>query len=299
MAPLVSIVITTYNYAEYLARCVDSVLDQTYQNIEVIIVNDGSTDNTDQIVDRYHKSGMIRYIKQQNAGQTIAKNNGLRECTGEFIAFLDADDYWMRDKLEKQLAVFAGDEKLGVVYTRAKWIDKNDKPTIINDLKTHSGWVTNHFVFDNFVHFSSVLVRKNCFEDVGVFDESLDMGIDWELWLRVSKYYKFAFIDEQLIAYRVGHQGQMSHKQVERHQQSDYILERFIRENPGLVSMSILRKANAYTYRNRGDYYATIDRKLALHYNIRSLSLNPIQPRVYVRILKLLFQPVTTRLRKT
>lgn len=291
MKPLVSIVITTYNYACYLPRCLDSVFAQTYGKYEVILINDGSTDNTDEVLAPYFAKDGIKYIKQKNAGQTKAKNNGIRRSSGDFIAFLDADDYWMKDKLEKQLAEFAKDREFGVVYTRAAWVDENDQPRKNNAPKPHSGWVTDALVVDNFVPFSSALVKRQCLDQAGVFDESLEMGIDWDLWLKISKHFKFTYIDQNLTTYRVGHPSQMSKKQARRQQYAGFILQRFIEENPGIISKSAIRRAEAYTYRNRGDYYARIDRKTALHYNFKSLALNPAQPRIYLRILKSLLTP--------
>jgi len=291
MNPLVSIVITTYNYADYLRTCLDSVLVQTYENYEIIVINDGSTDHTDEVIAPYLKNERIKYIKQKNAGQTVAKNNGIRQSSGDFIAFLDADDYWMAEKLKKQLSLFATDQELGVVYTLASWVDENDNPRKINAPKPHRGWITNNMIIDNFVPFSSALVKKECFDKAGNFDESLDMGIDWELWLRISKYFKFAYVDERLIAYRVGHPGQMSKKQEKRQQQADFISERFVKQNPGLISKRALRKAEANTYKYRGDYYARIDKKKSLQYNFKSLVINPFQPRIYLRILKSLLTP--------
>lgn len=288
MEPLISVVITTYNYGDYLKTCLDSVLQQTHTNLEVIVINDGSTDHTDQVIAPYLTNPLIKYVRQVNAGQAIAKNNGIRQASGDYLAFLDADDYWMPQKLNRQLGLFAVDRQVGVVFSKSVWVDQLGNTIPVNSSRPHAGWVTNHLIVDNFVVFSSALVRRECFTKLGAFDEGLEMGIDWDLWLRFSLHYKFAFVDEQLTAYRVGHPNQMSKKQERRQEQSDFILNRFLREHPGVISPKSLRKAQAYTYRNRGEYFLKIDKKKSVNYHLKSLAISPIQPRVYLRIIKAL-----------
>lgn len=288
MEPLVSVVITTYNYGAYLKTCLDSVLCQGHTNLEIIVINDGSTDHTDQVIAPYLKNPLIKYVKQANAGQAVAKNKGINKGTGDYVAFLDADDYWMPEKLTKQLALFKADSQLGVVFSQSTWIDQAGLPIPIHTPRPHSGWVTNDMVIDNFVAFSSALVKRECFQTLGFFDEKLEMGIDWDLWLRFSRHYKFAFVDEKLIAYRVGHPNQMSKKQERRQEQTDFILNRFLQENPGVVPAKSLKKAQAYTYRNRGEYFLKIDKKRSLHYHLKSLAIAPLQPIIYLRIIKTL-----------
>ena len=104
--PTVSVIVTCYNYAQYLEGCLRSILNQTYQDFELLIINDGSTDNTDEVVARFLDNEKIRYIKQNNTGQAIATNNGIMAASGELIAFLDADDLWEPTKLEKQVKLF-------------------------------------------------------------------------------------------------------------------------------------------------------------------------------------------------
>lgn len=289
--PLVSVVISTYNYAEYLPTAVESVLNQTYKNLEIIIVNDGSTDNTDEVIAPYLKDERIKYIKQENVGQASAKNCGIRNSSGDYIAFLDADDYWREDKIEKQIDLFTADSSLGVVFTMAEWIAEGQSIKV-KACRPHTGWVVNHLIIDNFVPFSSSLVKKECFKKVGLLDETLTMAIDWDIWLRISVNFKFDFVNEKLIVYRVGHPNQMSKKQEERQNQSDHVMNKFITNNPVLLTPRVLRQAMAYTYRNRGDYYQRIDKRKSLYFNMKSLLLNPFQPRVYLRICKaLLFPP--------
>jgi glycosyltransferase involved in cell wall biosynthesis len=298
---MVSIVITCYNYGGYLARCVESALDQTYGDVEVIIVNDGSTDNTDEVAWKYMKDHpRVRYIRQKNAGQANAKNTGIRAATGEFIAFLDADDLWETNKLEKQMPLFSC-PLVGVVYSRARYVAGNGLPMDVTPWGEHlsprSGNVTEHLFFDNFIPFSSAVVRRKCLIEAGVFDESIKMGIDWDLWLRISVNYEFAYVDEPLLVYRVGHAGQMSKDLEERQRCADRIMRKFLSDNPGMIPKSTIRDALTYTYLSRGYFYETKDFKKSAIYHMMALQINPFALGVYRGIVRLIVRQLNIKLR--
>lgn len=258
--PAVSVIVTCYNYGRFLGRCIESVLRQTFRDLELIIVNDGSTDNTEDIALLYIKDPRVRYIKQDNAGQTRAKNNGIKASCGKFVAFLDADDFWDPTKLEKQLPMFK-DPDVGVVYSRVMFIDEEGNPLHAHIasryLQPRHGCVTHYLLFDNFIPFSSAVVRREVFDKVGMFDETLTMGIDWDLWLRTSLHYTFAYVDEPLLYYRVGHDGQMSKNVGKRHEASDEIFNRFILNNSDKIDPITIRRVYHYTFVNRGNHFRT------------------------------------------
>ena len=227
-----------------------------------------------------------------NSGQAKAKNTGIKNSSGDFIAFLDADDTWEKNKLEKQIPLFSKN-MIGVVYSRARYVDELGQA--LNNIKItekylipKSGNVTNYLFLDNFVPFSSAIVRRECLERCGVFDESLQMGVDWDLWLRISTLYSFDFIDEPLLAYRVGHAGQMSKNLEVRQQCSDKIMSSFIKNYKPLLSNWIIRKAYAFTFRNRGEYYRKIDKTKSCQYFLKSIYQNPIEINAYKGLLKTL-----------
>lgn len=287
--PSVSVVITCYNYANYVSQAINSVLKQTFNDFEIIIVNDGSTDNTEEVVQEYLGYGCVKYVYQENSGQANAKNNGIRNSSGEFIAFLDADDIWDKAKLEKQIPLFS-DRSVGVVYSRMRFIDDREnivKHKIENKyLFPRSGSVTKALFFDNFVPFSSSVIRREHLEECGYFDGSITMGIDWDLWLRMSIHCKFEYVNEPLLLYRIGHSGQMSGNLEERQKCSDIIMNKFVRKNPGLLPQSIIRRAWAYTYCNRGSYYRNIDLKSSSQYYIRALKSNLFTVMAYKGLIK-------------
>jgi len=198
---LVSVVLPTYNRAHLLRRAVQSILNQTYQNFEVIVVDDCSSDNTENVV-RSFCDERIRYIRhERNRGAAVARNTGIKAAKGEYVAFQDSDDEWLPEKLEKQMKAFeSAPSNLGVVYTSFWLIDRNRKsfcPPL--SVKQTDGEIHDALLEMNFVDTPTAVVRRECFEKAGMFDENLPRLQDWELWLRISKHYCFKHINEPLV----------------------------------------------------------------------------------------------------
>lgn len=249
---LVSVVTATYNMGHYLLLSIASALNQTYKNLEVLVVDDGSTDNTRELMQKFKDERRIHYIYQENKGQAAAKNRGIQESSGEFIAFLDADDIWKPEKIEKQLNLLQKSKKIGVVYSDVEYMDEIGKSVETEPYKKYySGKVTNQLFIDNFVNFSSAIARRECFERFGVFDERLPMSIDWDLWLRFSLEYEFAFLNEKAFYYRLW-SGQMSHNYEKRYKCIMEIMNRFSKAHSDHLSKDVASKAWALTYFNRG-----------------------------------------------
>lgn len=200
---LVSVIIPTYNRAHLIKRSIKSVLDQTYQNFEVIVVDDGSTDSTKEIVESFNES-RIKYIKhKQNKGTAAARNTGIKYSKSDFIAFQDSDDEWLPEKLEKEMKAFENSTvNVGVIYSGIWYLKDNEKRYVpYSQITKKEGNIHNELLTGNFVSGLSV-IRKTCFEKVGLFNENLPSLEDWELYIRISKYFCFKFIDEPLaIAY--------------------------------------------------------------------------------------------------
>jgi glycosyltransferase involved in cell wall biosynthesis len=257
----VSIVMAAYNPGHFIEPAIESLLNQTYDNIEVIVINDGSTDNTAELVKPYLSDPRMRYYEQDNAGQTVAKNNGIKRATGELVGFLDADDFFALNKLELQVPIFDTDPKIGVVYSNAASVNAHGQLTAVrsNGWTCFSGKVTEQLFLRNFMPFSSAVVRKEALDRLGAFDEKIAMGIDWELWLRLSTEYDFYHIDESLLYYRIW-EGQMSHKWKSRYKWADYIMRQFVEQFPNELSDKSIRRAWADTYTCRGDLYWNLER---------------------------------------
>jgi glycosyltransferase involved in cell wall biosynthesis len=199
--PKVSVIIPTFNRALLIMRAIKSVLDQTYQDFEVIVVDDGSSDETQKVL-RSLKDERIRYFRhEKNLGASAARNTGIRAAKGSYIAFQDSDDIWLPEKLEAQMKVFEGAEpKLGLVYT-GTWLIYGDRKTYIpfSYGVQKEGNVHRELLKSNFVCNPSVVVRKECFEKVGMFDEALHRLQDWEFFIRLSRYYDFKYVNKPLV----------------------------------------------------------------------------------------------------
>jgi glycosyltransferase involved in cell wall biosynthesis len=273
---LVSVVIATYNMGHYLPEAVRSVLAQSYPNVDVQIVDDGSTDDTPAIVRQWDAHPRVRLHRQSNAGQAHAKNQGIALSGGAFIAFLDADDVWLPGKLARQMPLFTGRPEVGVVYSGYERMDGEGRPLPTGPTHLHRGRVSGALLIENFVPFPSAVVRRECLERHGAFDETLGMGIDYDLWLRLSAHCQFDFITEPTVRYRIW-PGQMSKNYRQRYESGIRIMQRFLERNPGVVGDSIARRAWAHTYTGRGDstLWHEKDRVAAFRDYLRALSFRP------------------------
>ena len=200
-SPTVSVIIPTYNRAHLVGRAIKSVLEQTYQDFELIVVDDGSTDNTKEVVKGFNDKRIKYILHEKNKGATAARNTGIKAARGEYIAFQVSDDEWLPVKLEKQMKVFETvPPEVGVVYTGFYRL-KNSKKTYIPSPKIiqKEGYIFGSLLKGNFVTTQAVLVKRECFERAGMFDESLPRLQDWELFIRISKDYHFKCVDEPLL----------------------------------------------------------------------------------------------------
>jgi glycosyltransferase involved in cell wall biosynthesis len=200
----ISAVIPTYNYGRYIAEAVESALAQTMAPREVIVVDDGSTDDTEAVVRKF--GDKVRYIRQENAGVCAARNRGVAESTGEYIAFLDADDIWDPTKLEKQLAVFESDPEIGLVHCGMLEFDGETGETIALHLEGQKGWVADELLLWERPAIvgpgGTIMVRRGVFEEVGGFDEQMKVSEDWDFCYRVARRYKVGFVAEPMVNYR-------------------------------------------------------------------------------------------------
>ena len=274
---LVSVVVTCFNYSRFVRKAVDSALRQSYRSVEVIVVDDGSTDETPAVMAAYRRDARVRYVRQTNQGHAAAKNTGIRLARGEFVAFLDADDVWDLEKLALQIPRF-GDRDTGMVYSAKRLIgpDGEEVPAaeLPKRLLPKRGAVTEHLLYDNFVPFSSAVVRRDILDRAGWMDETITMGCDWELWLRLSRVTSFEFTERPLLLYRIGH-GQMSQRVVAAQRCADDILRRFLAVHQKPYSDRFARRLWAQTHRNRGYFFRNVDLALSNSHYRRAIVLEP------------------------
>ena len=205
----ISVVIPTFNRIRLVARAIDSVLKQSLNPYEIIVVDDGSDDGTSEMIQNKYKS--IKLIQQQNNGVSAARNNGIKHAKGDWIALLDSDDEWTEKKLENQVDRLIKTPEYDFCHTNEIWIRNGVR---VNQRKKHEKY--GGYIFDKCLDIcrispSSVLFRKNILDHVGWFDDQLPVCEDYDLWLRITAEYRILFIDEPLIIKYGGHDDQLSH----------------------------------------------------------------------------------------
>ena len=272
-SPLVSIIIPAFNAAGYIGDAIESALDQSYPIIEIIIVDDGSTDETRVKVGQYKDK--IKYIYQDNRGVSAARNMGIRNAKGEYIAFLDSDDIWLPKKLEKQLQCFSDHSKVGLVFGDSELFNQSGT-TVRSFLKERKiasllkdGEIVIHSAFErlldeNFIPTSTVILKRDLVEGINGFDESLKSVEDRDLWLRVAWNVPIACVPEVLSRKR-SHGENISSDRVEAYVSQIRVLEKVMNHpvmSEGLDQDWIrnrLAELNfdlGYSYFNRGEYPA-------------------------------------------
>ena len=265
----ISVVIPSYNRREFLKRSIDSAINQTKKPLEIIVVDDGSTDGTETMIKSDYD--FVKFIKQKNKGVSAARNIGIKVSIGEWICFLDSDDEWKKDKLEKQINAMKSNPGYKFFHSNEIWIKNGLR---INQKKKHKKYGGD--IFDKCLDMcrispSSVMIDKTVFDEVGNFNENLVVCEDYELWLRICDKYRVFFIDEPLIIKYGGHQGQLSYsiKSIENHRIKalEYLmLCNLKRENKRHAIQMLISKLNIYlkglVKRRKNDEIAVCEEKI-------------------------------------
>ena len=204
----VSVIIPTFNRLSLISRAIDSVLKQTLKPFEIIVVDDGSSDNTSTLIKNNYKS--VKLIKQKNLGVSKARNVGIKNSSGDWIALLDSDDEWKKNKLEVQIKSLSEYDYYSVCHTNEIWIRNGIR---VNQKKRHQKYGGD--IFDKCLDIcrispSSIIFKKNIIDEVGWFDEGLPICEDYDLWLRITANFKILFIDKPLVVKYGGHSDQLS-----------------------------------------------------------------------------------------
>tara|TARA_Y100000590_G_scaffold465489_1_gene637935 strand:+ start:1251 stop:2189 length:939 start_codon:yes stop_codon:yes gene_type:complete len=201
---LVSVIIPAYNKAEYTLLTIKSVIKQTYKPIEIIVVDDGSTDNTKKILEDF--SDKIKYIYQENSGASSARNLGTKKATGSYLAYLDCDDLYYPDKIKNSIEVLEKNKDYDFLYTNVDQIDETNKivgefPDILVHGKT--GLIFEDLFLQNFICNSTLVIRKSCINKSGYFDEKIFVPADWDFLLRLSQNHQGFYLPDKLTGYRI------------------------------------------------------------------------------------------------
>jgi len=207
--PLISVIIPTFNRSSTIERAIKSVLNQTYKNLEIIVIDDGSTDNTENLL---QNNPQVKYIKQTNAGVSAARNKGIKYSEAEWIAFLDSDDEWLPEKLYLQMKLLQETPDFQCVYGEEIWIRNNVR---VNQMTKHKKGGGDQFLQSVklcIIAPSSVLLKKSIFESIGTFREDYPVCEDYDLWLKLTSLYDIGFVEGPIINKYGGHPDQLSTK---------------------------------------------------------------------------------------
>ncbi len=306
--PTVSVVIATFNRAQYVKEAIQSVLDQTYQDFEIVLVDDGSTDNTCEVVDKFDNS-KIRYIFQKNSGVCIAYNTGIRNSRGRLIAFLDDDDLWLPRKLELQIKASESSPQAGVIYSDIFNFGNSDPSipeTHFQPLKwpPPRGKVLDKLIERCFPQTSTLLIKREVFDQIGLFDENLPNCQDYDMLIRIATKFDFEVVTLPLAKYRI-HPTQISKNSESVLSCHIYFLNKAIRSS--LIDKTSLHKLHTKI----SDYYFRYGivlirkRKFAKGFRelTESIKSNPSSlittffPRAVIRIIDYPFTYLNARVR--
>jgi len=279
--PLVSVVIPTRNRAQYILQALDSVFAQTFTNYEIIVVDDGSTDSTKELLDSLKQKGTIRYEPQEWKGVSAARNYGVRLARAPYIAFLDSDDLFLPTKLEKQLRVFSLKKNLGFVHCNFSKFDNQGRDLGVRDTSRFQGQIYPNMLLEWSVLMAMpcMLMRADAIREVGGFDEQMTWAEDLDLWRRIACRYPVGIVSEVLVKVRV-HATSTSFDKASGSKGFERYLEKAFAEDPGL-DKGFRKRATARMYaklaQNLLGEGGPEQMKQARQHAKRALSASPLQ----------------------
>jgi glycosyltransferase involved in cell wall biosynthesis len=247
MSLLVSVIVAVYNGEKYIRETMDSILNQAYRDLEIIVINDGSTDSTSEIINSYIKlDPRVKMLTHQNKGVSISRNRGIQCSKGDFIAPCDADDIWYPQKIEKQVAVMESSNTIGLVYGWTKHIDANGIPTGYNFVQSKSGHVFYSMLEQELIGSGSVpLLRRSALEEVGLYPEFNQLE-DFDLYLRIAEKWEFGVVEDFVTQYRqIPESNSRNFKLMEANYEN--IMQRIANNHPELSS-DLIRRHRSQVY---------------------------------------------------
>lgn len=256
----ISIIVPTYNREDFILEAVNSVLAQTVTNWELIIVDDGSTDDTYTVLEPLLKDNRIIYQKQENQGQAVARQQALKIAKGSYIAFLDSDNRWLPNRLELGLKALKDNPQASISYGNIITIDENGEEVTRENMLRHSGAIAPLLLRDNFVAMNTTLVRKSAIDKIGGMRGEVRRGDDYDLWLRLSAEHEFIYIPEFMADYRVM-DDQISSNKDGRFVSNRAIVENFHRQYPHAVTVGERRRSWSAFFVRKAAYEASMQRK--------------------------------------
>lgn len=274
---LVSVIVPVYNRENHVANALKSILKQTYSNLEIIVINDGSTDGTLSVIEKFERNnhGVINIIDQNNSGQAVARNKGIKKARGRYVAFLDSDDTWHPEKLQMQIPLFR--DNVGLVYSGINEVDSNGKiiRTVLPEVNMR-GSIYYKLLVRNRMTGGSVVLLRSALEKVGLFDPNLKAAENWDLWIRIAREFAVDFVNLPLMNY-LRHDGNMSANSMLMGRSTDELLKKHFPVKPetgDLLNAYNMAYANYY-YSNGVKLFSNEDYLNARRLFIKSWKLVP------------------------
>jgi len=251
------VIIPVYNAEKFIKETIESVLEQTYQDFEIIIIDDGSTDKSAEVIKSFDDKRII-YTYQKNQGVSATRNIGILKSNGEYIALLDHDDLWLPEKLERQIPILESNSNVGLVYSDCYIIALNGNILGRNfkDHRPHRGKVLPDLFLDNFIPCLTAVIRKNILNHTKFFNPELSIAEEYDLFLRIARSYEIEYIDLPLAEYRI-HETNFSKDAVSAYEEENTLVKTFLERHPGLrdVLSNKVDKRLAAIYYNLGKAY--------------------------------------------
>jgi len=254
--PFVSVILTNHAGGDFLKDSINSILEQTFQNFELIIINNSLKTQKIKEILGFFKDNRIKWVFQETININEAKNCGIKRSKGKYIAFIESDDLWEAEKLEKQVYILEKRADIALVYCGSSLLDQNNNVISKNHALSHKGNVFKHLVVQNFLYSpSTIIFRKNCLDKVGLFDESLPKMTDWEFYLRFSLIYKFWGIKEYLVKCRIYPKTKAETYEFFEDSGFKILNKIFQRSNIEIKRLRLINSAYAMRYRYVGKKY--------------------------------------------
>jgi len=285
----VSVIIPTYNRADLILEALDSVFAQTYTDFEIIVVDDGSTDNTNEILLPFSDKGKLKYIRQSNQGASVARNRGIAEAKGNFIAFLDSDDLFEPLKLDLQMKYYQAHPEMGLVHSGFTKFDNHGNELGYRDTSWFSGIVYPQILlyWTTLMAMDTVIVPRKVFDSVGLFDANLVHGEDLDMWRRIARKYPLGFVNQSLARIRV-HEGNISRENLNAAVGLTKYLEKAFEDDPSLSTrlkrLAFSRFYSAMAYNLLGENGAPA-MQAARQNATFSMQYNPFNYRAYAAFI--------------
>jgi glycosyltransferase involved in cell wall biosynthesis len=277
---VVSVIIPTYNRAQLLHSAIVSVLNQTYQDFEILVIDDNSKDNTQAVVKNFDDK-RIRYIRhEKNKGEAGTRNTGIKHAKGTYIAFLDDDDEWLPEKLLLQVDLMRNSKPdVGCIYTGLFVVDKTKGKILNQIIPKKRGYIYYDMFIKNYIGTpSTVLIKKECFERVNIFDEHIAFGTDYDMWIRISKEFHVDYIKKPLVLY-YRHEDSLSANLVVRNKGRETLLKKYHQ------LFALNRKGHSRFYLFQGIFYCCAgDTSEGRKAFLKSITFYPFQMRGYINL---------------